>query len=151
MPFEIRTTATGEGNALCTAAFADSYFADRAITAWAGNAAVKEAAIVRATDYIDGSFAVRYTDELLAMDTIPVRLARACAEYALRALTAALAPDPLVDPSGVSVVTVRKKLGPLEKTLQVVGNGIPAITRSYPDADMLIISFLKPVAPRVIR
>ncbi len=151
MTFELRTTALGDGNSLASLELADEYFAERAVVAWTGEDEVKEAALIRATDYIDTRFSARYTDELLEMEEIPVKLARACAEYALRALTIVLAPDPLVDASGVSVVTVRKKLGPLERQFQVLGTGNPSLLRAYPAADMLIVPYLKPSSGRVIR
>jgi hypothetical protein len=151
MAFTVRTTATGDGNALASVELADAYFSERAIAGWTGTDEVKEASLIRATDYIDQRFSARYTEELLDEEDVPVRVARACCEYALRALTAALAPDPTIDASGASVVTVSSKLGPLEKKFQVVGNGVPALVRSYPAADMLLLPYLKPATARVIR
>lgn len=151
MAFELRTTALGEGNSLAALAFADAYFLERSVAGWTGANDVKESALIRATDYIDARFSARYTDELLAMEDIPVKLARACCEYALRALTIVLAPDPVIDDSGVHVVTVKSKLGPLEEAFQVLGNAIPQMLRAYPAADMLIAPYLKASQGRVIR
>lgn len=151
MALIVRTTIQGEGNSFAALAFADDYFGKRAILDWKGTDGVREAALVRATDYIDNRFGQRFTDEALVLEELPVNLQRACCEYALRALTAALAPDPQVDPSGVSVVTIRKKLGPLEKQLQVLGTGNPQILRAYPAADMLLRGLLKPTGNMVIR
>lgn len=151
MAITLRTTALGEGNSLAALAFANAYFTERAVAGWVGTDPVKEAALIRATDYIDTRFSARYTDDLLAMEEIPVKLARACCEYALRALTVMLAPDPVVDDSGATVVTVKSKLGPLEEAFQVLGSGTPQQLRAYPAADMLIAPFLKAVQGRVIR
>lgn len=151
MALTVRTTIKGEGNSFATLSFANSYFAERAILTWKGTDAVKEAALVRATDYIDTRFGDRFTCEALELEEIPVNLQRACSEYALRALSAALAPDPVLDASGVSVVTVAKTLGPLEKKFQVLGSGVPQILRSYPAADMLLRGLLIPITGRTYR
>lgn len=151
MAFTVRTTVQGEGNSFVDVSYADSYFTDRGITAWAGTNTVKQAALVQATDYIDGRFASRFTDEVLEADSIPDKLKRAACEYAVRALVKPLAPDPAVDASGASVATIRNKLGPLEKEFQVVGSGTPALFRPYPAADILLVGMIKPTANRVIR
>lgn len=152
MALVVRTTIQGEGNTLVALDTANTYFSDRAVTAWAdADDPAREAALIRATDYIDTRFGDRFTDEALALTEVPVKLQRAACEYALRALSARLAPDPVLDAAGVPVVTVRSKLGPLEEQFQVVGNGSPDLLRSYPEADMLLKGLLNPAAQRVIR
>ncbi len=151
MALTLRTTALGTGNSLADLAFANAYFTERSIAAWTGADAVKEAALIRATDYIDARFSERYTDELLELEEVPVKLSRACCEYALRALTITLAPDPVVDESGATVVTVKSKLGPLEEAFQVLSNGTVKTLRAYPAADMLIAPYLNTFQGRVIR
>lgn len=140
-----------DGNVLATLVFADAYFLERAITAWTGADAVKEAALVRATDFIDMRFDQRWTDETLALEEVPVKIQRACCEYALRALSAVLAPDPVVDDSGATVVTIASELGPLKERFQVLDTGVPALIRSYPAADLLILPYVKSAQGRTIR
>lgn len=150
-------TAKADANSYVTIADADSYFADRGNTAWTGADAVKQAALVKATDYIEGRFGQRFigskktTTQALAWprtgaadfaDTvIPVGLRRACMEYAVRALSAELAPDLKVDASGLTVVATKKKVGPIETDYAVPQTGLgstPMLFRPYPAADMLL-------------
>lgn len=151
MAFEVRTTVSGDGNSFIDVTYADAYFGDRGISTWTGADTAKQAALVQATDYIDARFASRFTNEVLEADSIPDKLKRATCEYAVRALVKPLAPDPAVDASGASVVTIRNKLGPLEKEFQVVGSGTLALFRPYPAADILLVGMIKPTANRVIR
>lgn len=160
-------TGVADANSYAALDFANDYFTERAVAGWTGADDVKQAALIRATDYIEGRFGQRFIGDKVdaaqslswprtdagdyGEDEVPIKLQRATCEYALRALTAALAPDPLVDDSGVTVVTVRKKLGPLEKQLQVVGSGYPQLIRAYPSADMLLNGLLNPAAGRVYR
>lgn len=160
-------TGVAGANSYVTLEFANDYFTERAVTAWTGADGVKQSALIRATDYIEGRFGARFigtptTDTQglhfpvsdvsdYAEDEIPIKLKRAQCEYALRALTAELAPDPTVDESGVSVVTVKSKLGPLEEAFQVVGSGVPQLVRAYPAADMLLTGLLGPAVTRVYR
>jgi hypothetical protein len=159
-------TGVAEANSYVELAFAEDYFTDRGNAAWTGADSAKQAALIQATDYIEGRFGRRFIGEMASTtqglswprtDTdfeeteIPVKLQRATCEYAVRALTAALAPDPTVDASGVSVVNTRKKLGPLEKEFQVVGSGHPVMFRPYPAADMLLTGLLEATQGRVIR
>ena len=150
-------TAKADANSYVTIADADSYFADRGNTAWTGADAVKQAALVKATDYIEGRFGQRFigskktTTQALSWprtgaedfaDTIiPVGLRRACMEYAVRALSAELAPDLKVDASGLTVVATKKKVGPIETDYAVPQTGLgstPMLFRPYPAADMLL-------------
>lgn len=147
---------------------ADTYFSDRGITAWTGDAATKQAALIRATDYIDSRFGMAFLGvpavdgQALAFprlyipgvaeDEVPVKLQRACFEYALRALTATLAPDPVVGTSGVQTVKTKSKVGPIESEFAVVGgdNAVPMLVRPYPAADMLLKGLVRS-SGRVIR
>lgn len=114
------TTGSADANAYITEAFADTHHADRGNTVWAGlTTGVKEAAIIRATDYIDKRFGKKFRgirqakDQALewprldafdddgfllsGTDEIPRKLQRATAEYALRAVIyQVLAPDPIL-------------------------------------------------------
>ena len=114
------TQETGSGvagaNAYISDAFADTYHGDRGHTAWTDvsvTVAMKQAAIVRATDHIDrvfGSFFRGYkaldaqglqwprndawSPNGYSLLNVPDPLQRACAEYAIRALQyGVLTPD----------------------------------------------------------
>lgn len=155
-------------NSYVTLAFADAYFTERAVAGWLGDEATKQAALIRATDYIEARYGYRFIGDAVATDQslswprtsagdyasteVPIKLQRATCEYGLRALSAALAPDPNVDSStGVAVVTVKQKLGPLEKQLQVLGSGYPSLVRAYPQADMMLQGLVRTQTGRVIR
>lgn len=49
-----------DANSYVDLAFADDYFLTRAISAWTGADAVKQAALIRATDYIDTVFGTKF-------------------------------------------------------------------------------------------
>ena len=156
-------TGVADANTWTSVLFADTYFAERGIVAWAGVDAVKEVALIQAADYIHGRFGMRWlpvgeqevTAEALYTfgGTIPVQLKRAQCQYAVRALTAKLMPDPVVDENGITLVVTQKVLGPLEKKLQRVGNpmGNPQLLRNYPEADILLSSLLIPSSGRAYR
>lgn len=153
-------TGKVDSNSYATAEEADAYFSDRSVSAWTGTSGVKESALIRATDYIEGRFASRFkgqkatSEQALSWprivtgydaDEIPTSLKKATYEYALRALTAKLAPDPVVSESGLAVVAEKKKVGPIEKEVQYAQSG-PGSTvtyfKPYPAADMLLSSLL---------
>ena len=145
MAFEVKATVTGEGNSYTSVAYADAYFADRGVTAWTGVNTAKEGALIRATDYLEGRFGGRFTCEVLEAEEVPDQLQKATCEYAVRALTAALAPDPVIGASGIVTVATRKKVGPLETESEAIQTG-PGSTmlyfRPYPAADMLLHGLL---------
>ena len=158
-------TGLALANGYVTVAFADAYFLDRGNAIWAAVAtdAEKEQAIVRATDYIDKRFGIRFkgvkqsSDQGLewpragavdndgyVFDDVPRNLEKATAEYALRALSATLAPDN--SNSGVKIT--RKKVGPIEteSELSTPSSGSvisPASLKEYPEADLWIQELLK--------
>lgn len=153
-------TIVAGANAYVTVAYADDYHTERGNSLWTGSDTVKQQAIVRATDYIDGRYSSRFigyiTDATQALcwprtdaasydtDEIPEPLKRACAEYALRALSQSLAPDPVIDASGYSKVVTRRRVGPIETYYQVDSNGIGSISRPYPLADMQLRGLVVP-------
>ena len=109
-----------EANAYVPVAFADDHHADRGNSVWTSyDTATKQAAIIRATDYIDKRFGRKFRGfrktlqqrlqwpRLSAFDDsgyllggdglLPDKLMRACAEYALRAaFYTVLSPDPIL-------------------------------------------------------
>lgn len=71
---------------------------------------------------------------------IPKALKEAVAEYALRALTANLIPDPLRDDTGNEVTSKREKVGPIEEETGYLPGLSQAIPK-YPAADRLLSQF----------
>jgi hypothetical protein len=144
-----------EANSFASVAFADSYFADRGVSTWAGNTAAKETALVRGTDYINSFFEKRFKGVQLT-DTqalcfprdvagpLPTALLKATAEYALRALSGAqLASDLETSATGQRVLEVREKLGPLETETKYSDSVSASAMKAYPAADALLGKLLK--------
>jgi len=74
---------------------------------------------------------------------IPDRLRAATCEYAFRANTTTLSPDPTVDPSGRVLTGSRTKVGPIETETQFADEiGTVTITKSYPLADRMLREFV---------
>jgi hypothetical protein len=155
-------TGLENANALIDVAFADAYFTDRGIAAWTGDTeTVKKPAIVRATDYLNNRFkflGTKYKEEQ-ALEfprvydgdpQMPVKMKQAVAEYALRALTTVLAPDPTVDATGGKVVEKKEKVGPIEESTRYEEGVSIALLKPYPAADMLLRGLVDTVR-RVIR
>lgn len=121
-------------------------------TTWTGTDAVKEAALRRATAYMEQAYRQSwkgtrlYRDQALSWprygavvdgydlnsNYVPTDIANACADLALRALSADLAPD--LD-RGIK----REKVGPLETEFDTTS---PQATR-YRTADMALAPYLK--------
>lgn len=101
-------------NSLISVADADAYHSARANTGWGGlNTLAKEANLIKATDYIGQAYGQRWKGVRVssaqpldwprydveangypvASDIVPVAVANACAELALRASAGALSPD----------------------------------------------------------
>lgn len=157
-------TGLPNANSYSDVAYADEYFEERGVTAWAGDDAQKQTWLVQATDYIEQVFGARFSGSklsteqalswprayavtrdgtALADDMVPSAVVRACCQYALRAIQGPLMPDPLVSAEGYNVVTTRKKVGPLEKEFKIMGSGgSPILVRSYPAADSLLTPLL---------
>lgn len=70
---------------------------------------------------------------------IPDRLKMAVSEYAVRAVSATLLPDPTVDPYAGSVQARTEKVGPIEESYEYVAGTVGKITfKPYPAADKLL-------------
>lgn len=145
-------TGLPAANSYASAATADAYFSDRGVSSWTGNSTVKEQALVRATDYIDRMFGKRFLDVPLT-DTqalcfpraelgLPTCVVYACCEYALRELSARLAPDPTYDSSGFKLKLKKTVVGPIETTREYSGTSATS-PLSYPNADRLLDSVLR--------
>lgn len=160
-----------DSNSYGTVEEADAYFTDRLIADWPGEDSeeIKQAALIKATDYIEGRFGSLFigikasSSQSLSWpriyagnfdeDEIPIKLKKANFEYALRALSGDLAPDPEFTESGLSVIKTKQKVGPIENEFTPVQTGTGAtiaIFRPYPSADMLLQDLVVQ-ARRVIR
>jgi len=73
---------------------------------------------------------------------VPSDLKRATAEYAVRAVSAVLSPDPTFAASLVGVQRKREKVGPIEEETEYVAGGIAFTFVAYPAADRLLSAFL---------
>lgn len=149
---------TNDGNAAGANAYIDvatfsAYHADRgnAIPGTPTNEQLEQA-IIRATDYLDQRFRFvgkrllgrDQTTEWPRMDAwdldrdlvtgIPLEVKEATAEYALRALTAALNPDPSRDASGAKVQSKSQQVGPIAQSFTYV-SGAAFTMPKYPAAD----------------
>ena len=152
---------------LVDVAFADSYFLDRGIAAWAGVAGVKESALVRATDYIETRFghlffgdkkstlqALSFPRLNTGLAEIPIPLKRAVCEYAVRSLSVILLPDPEIHASGQGLERTRERVGPIEEETRFQYQGVGTeriILRPYPAADILLRGLLRQDSGKVIR
>lgn len=175
MAFEVET---GEGsptaNSYASVDAADEYFTDRNRQAWlALTIDQKQSALIDATDYID----LRWGKKLLDIRAfpgqalefprvartyrpippvtaiaLPVRLLRACFEYAIIASNGPLAPNPEMDESGRIANTVREKVGPIEEEKRWdAGNTTSTVFRPYSVADQLMSCFIRATNGGVIR
>ena len=161
-------TGKSDAQSYLSLADADSYFTARGIAAWTGSNAVKGAALIAATEYID----IRYGDMLKGraefpdvqalmfprlgiydsegrpLTGIPQRLERATAEYALISLTQSLMPNPVFDDSGKIVTEETDVTGPLTETKKYQP-GYLAV-RPYPKADRLMSCFVRASASQTV-
>jgi len=100
-------------NSYATAAQADTYASDRGLSAWTGDTATKEAALIRATDYLEATYREAWlgyratqTQALswprtnvevdlypIPADEVPAAVRNATIEMAIRALTEDLLAD----------------------------------------------------------
>ena len=113
-------------------------------------------AIVLATDYLDARFTfvgikLRGRDQSTQwprssvwdrdrfyVNGIPPEVKEATAEYALRALTLDLNPDPVMDETGVAIQSKSETVGPISESVTYVSGAIFTMPR-YPAADQRLI------------
>lgn len=154
-------TGKPDANSYASVATADSYFEDAGIATWVGTQDQKQGWLVQATRYVGLRWNTRFigtpthSDQALhfpatdaapyADDEVPLPLIQAVCEYALRAKSGPLAPDPAIDATGYSVVTTKKKVGPIEKSFSAMGSATagPMSWRPYPIPDALISQLLR--------
>jgi hypothetical protein len=136
-----------------------SYWAARNVDQSNLDAEVIEAAVINAMDYVENRFRFKgmrtvpetqalswprcrvYTREGIAVDpaSVPLKVRSAVCEYASRALTAALAPDPTLD----SNITARMEIiGPITEQVSYAGGANRIVLKEYPAADMLLADYV---------
>ena len=86
--------------------------------------------------------AALYSRDGAAIEGVPLKLRQATVEYAVRALSAPLAPDPTYDASLVGVQRKREKVGPIEEETEYVAGAVRLAAIPYPAADQLLTEFL---------
>jgi hypothetical protein len=134
-----------------------AYHDDRAQAYTGFNDAAIEAAIIRATDYLDQRFRFvgkrrqgrSQTTEWPRSDAwdrderdvndVPPEVKEATAEYALRALAATLNPDPERNASGVAIQSKSEAVGPISESVTFVSGAIFTMPK-YPAADQRLFS-----------
>lgn len=117
----------------------------------------QEVALTKATDYLDHRFAFvgcvlngrdqstkwpRYgaydVDELL-VNGIPTEVIQATCEYAYRALSTPLYPDPTRDASGREIQSISNVAGPVSQSITYADGGGGGVTfPEYPAADQIL-------------
>ena len=167
-------TGIANANAYISEAFADTYHTDRFNTAWTSltDSALKEAAIIKATDYLDFRWDfigdrkkafelqslkwpridafVERDQKVVQSNVVPLQVQYATAEYALRVINAAttagttgdLAPDLVIDESGGKITGRREKVGPLEEEFKFSGSFGLITLKPYPAADNILRDLL---------
>ena len=158
MAFIVQTdsgNAVGANAYLSVAAF-KAYHDDRAQSYGSALDAAIEAALIKATDYLDTHFKFvgsrradqgqltqwprvnALTSDGMWISGLPEEVKFATAEYALRALTAALDPDPTtVSTTGAAITFERNRVGPVETSVSYAAGGAPTMP-SYPAADAML-------------
>lgn len=131
-------------NSLADVAYADTFHADRGDVRWTGDTSAKQAALIRATDWLEKRFAAQFKGQRvdaaqalswprlyavvhgfeLGSDLVPVAIKNAVATYALRALARAdIAPDPALGGGSGAVIEKTLKAGPAEITTKFAEPG----------------------------
>lgn len=84
-----------------------------------------------------------YDRDGVLVDGIPVKLKDCTCEYAYRANSAALSPDPETADSGLRQTEVFEKVGPIETKTRFAENQTAQITKPYPAADRLLQEYVR--------
>ena len=159
-------TGVTDANAYITILGSEAYWAERGDTVWAAlNDSQQQAAIIKATDYIDSRFGPRFKgtklvttqglmfpradlydedgEEILYDNGLPRPFLNAVCEYAYRAHSADLWNEPELNRKGRLVVE-RSKVGPIEEDLRYVFNRDVSQIKPVPGADRLLQKYCIP-------
>ena len=151
------TGSVPEANGYLSVAEFKSYHDDRGNDySGAATDADIETAIIRATDYLDQRFSFvgkkrlgrdqttewprtdAWDRDRYYINDIPPEVKEACAEYALRAIAAALNPDPERDGTGAAVASKSETVGPIVESVTYVSGSAFTLPK-YPAADQKLI------------
>ena len=144
-------TGLSNANAYVSVEFADEYFSARGNQTWAGlGNSDKEAAIIKATDYVEAVYYDKWQGEKLKTDQtlsfprspfgIPAKFKSAVCELAIRANAGELMSD-------VERLTTKEKVGSIE--VEYAQNADPATKYAY--VASLLKPFLKPSSAMIMR
>lgn len=172
-------TGLPNANSYATVDFADAYFAERGldqirlireqlsptqsdVKIWHGDMLEKEAALIRGTDHIEAVFGYRFLSQPLTptqalsfpreqWPNVPLRVMKACVEYAIHALYDDLLPHretEYKETTAGKVIRKREKIGPIEEDISYSPEGAIMRTevytpKTYPQADLYLASFVK--------
>jgi DnaT-like ssDNA binding protein len=136
------------------------------------NDADKQQALIKAAEYIDlgpgkrfrgrrlvQTQALKFPRECLIdpefctfITGIPAKLKYAQSEYAYRELTTpgTLMPDPVVDDTGLQVLSTTEKVGPIEERKTYLGSS-PKTTKPFPKADAFLRDYVTSEGARSYR
>lgn len=154
-------TGLTDANSYIAVAYADAYHSARGNTTWDGTTAYKQTLLIKATDYIDTRWGLRFKGTILLatqalkfprnglydslgnmIEGLPENLKKAAAEYALRALSAPLMPDPVTDETGRVVIGRDEKIGPISESIQYAKSESVQQIKPYPAADRLLAEYI---------
>lgn len=160
MPFTLETgSGTPGANAYISATFFVDYHTTRGRSLIDPDTDAQwttgqiEAAIVVASDFLDAKFryvGIRekveqgrewprtnafYADDGRVADGVPIEVQEACAELAVRQLSAEIAPDPTYDASLRPVERTLEQVGPIREEIEFAEGGHPIMFKAYPIAE----------------
>lgn len=126
--------------------YIDAYFAARNTATWTGELVAKQAAAIRATDYVRALFEQRFDPAKVDPQLLPDNLLKAVSEYALIELVTPGGLAPVAPIGAAQTVVTKEKIGPIETSYTVVGGATanPGTRRKFPVADALIAWLLLP-------
>lgn len=154
-------TGLSDSNSYGTVAAFVLYWADRGTDYSDTDAELIQQALIRASDYIDSRFSARFKGlrlvegqalawprkyafdgegYALATDAVPARVKYACFQYAKRAMTKDLQPDPTANPN---VVQESKTIGPIHTSVTYSGNATATKVLPWPAADALLMELVR--------
>jgi len=154
-------TIVANANAYITVAEAEAFHADRDSSRWVGNDAIKEAAIVRATDYFEQVYGHRVAgcieddDQVLTfprsllydrdgrlVEGIPDKLKSGISELAAEALAAPLYNEVETNDQGLRIKRKYEKVGPLEEEMVYESQIAPSRLKRFPAAEKWFKEYL---------
>jgi hypothetical protein len=160
MAFTVETgTGLQTANAYITVQEFKDYHADRGNDLGGASSGDIEKSIVKASDYIDRRWRGKFVGIRLRPPNtqrmewprtnafyldgsnvlgVPIEIKEATAEYALRALSAELAPDPTYDDRNQRVQSKTERIGPISESTTYAAGGATFKFRKYPEADELL-------------